>query len=390
MRILFIHNRYLQAGGEDTAVELESDLLKQHDHAVDVLYFGNNRFTSLFSKITGGMQSLYNRNSYRIVTEKINDFKPDLIHTHNLFFEASPSVLYAAAAKKIPVVATLHNYRLICANGLLLRNKMPCELCTQKTFPLQGIRHRCYRSSFTESALVTAITGLHKAKGTWVTKVSKYIALTPFAKEKIITSSLNMPEEQICIKPNFTTDFGEGASARESFFLFAGRITEEKGIKVLLNAFADLPQEKLIIAGDGPDSQSLEQQFKQYPNITFAGRKKKAELIALMKKSKALIFPSVWYEGLPFTIIEAFSTGTPVLASGIGAMKSLITDGYNGFHFTPGSSNDITRCIERFNTANNIAQFYANARTTYLSLYHPGAHYKAIMKIYQEVIDHTT
>jgi glycosyltransferase involved in cell wall biosynthesis len=382
MRILFIHNAYRQYGGEDVAVELETALLKEKGHDVSLVHFTNEG---------GGMaaawNAIYNRASARKARAAIRAFRPDIVHVHNWFFEASPAVLFAAAKEKVPVVMTLHNYRMICANALLLRNNIPCELCVPHTFPLYGVRYKCYRGSAAQSALVTAVTGIHKSRRTWQQKVDRYIVLTAFAGSRFEGSSFNVPPEKMIVKPNFITDPGEGPAQREDFFLFAGRLSKEKGVHILVQAFAGLPAHKLVIVGDGPEKDILQARHATATNITFAGKRTRNELLEMMKRCKALIFPSIWYEGLPFTILEAFATGTPVIASKLGSMSELVTEGYNGSLFTAG---DITALQEKVMTMAQegpaTAAMYHNARQTYLDNYHPEIHYKSIISIYEQTI----
>lgn len=386
MRILFIHNRYQQPGGEERAVLSECLLLQQKGHTAEILYFDTEQTNSISEKMKQAMRSVFNRRSYNITLQKINAFNPDIIHVHNLFFEASPSVLYAAKKKHIPVVATIHNYRLICSNALLIRNNSICELCVQKTFPLHGVYYKCYRSSALASATVTGITGIYKLLNNWKNNIHTYIFLTEFARKKIVHSSLRLFEQQGTVKPNFTNDRGMGEINRENFFLFAGRISSEKGVDFLLKAFSNMPGEQLYIAGDGPLKQLLQEQYRQFTNIHFKGRLENNDLIELMKKSKALLFPSLWYEGLPVTIAEAFSTGTPVLASKLGAMETMITDSYNGLHFNPGDAEDIKRTVKAFNHFTDKTILYKNARQTYLDFYTPEKHYESIMNIYSKLV----
>lgn len=387
MKILIIHNKYKQFGGEDVAVELESSVLIQNNHEVEILYFDNSPIDSHLSKITAAFRAIYNFSSARKVSKAILKFKPDVIHIHNLFFIASPSILYAASKHKVPVVLTLHNYRLICANALLLRNNKICELCTQKKFPFEGIRYKCYRNSATESALVTSITGIHKLLKTWQNKIHTYITLNEFSRSKLLHSSLNIPAGKMITKPNFVPDPGEGSMQRENFFLFAGRIVKEKGVHVLASAFATMPENKIIIIGDGPEKDLLQEQFRSYPNIFFEGQMEKNMVTEHMKRCKAFICPSIWYEGAPLTIIEAFATGTPVIASKLGSMAESITDGVNGLHFNAGDANDLCAKIRLLiaETENN-SLFYKNARQTYLEKYHAGIHYNAILKIYENAV----
>jgi glycosyltransferase involved in cell wall biosynthesis len=282
---------------------------------------------------------------------------------------------------------TIHNYRLICANALLFRDGQVCELCVQKKFPVSGIRYKCYQDSASASALVTTITGIHKMIGTWKNKVKVFITPTEFVRSKLLNSSLKIPAEKMIAKSHFVRDPGEGNEQREDFFLFAGRIVKEKGVHILLQAFATLPQQKIIIIGDGPGKNTLESEFRSYKNISFIGQMDKLLVKAYMKRCKAFICPSIWYEVVPLTIIEAFAAGTPVIASRLGAMAETVSDSYNGLHFTAGDPNDLKDKIDLFIKETETSKmFYKNARQTYLEKYHPEVHYKAIIDIYKKVM----
>lgn len=388
MKVLFIHNHYKLAGGEDIALKLQQDLFTQKGDDVRVILFDNSEIKNGFPLITG-INSIYNSSSKHKIAREIELFKPDIIHIHNLFFLASPSVLFAAYDSKVPVIFTLHNFRLICCNAFLLRNQSICELCTQKVVPLSGIKYKCYRSSHAQSALVTAITSIHKLIGTWKNKVHTYIALTEFGKAKLFNSSLRLPEGQMVVVPNFVSDPGTGSSSRQDFFLFVGRISPEKGVALLLECFASLPQHTVVIAGEGPEREALERQYGNYPNISFYGQQSKSQVFELMKQTKAMIAPSIWFEGLPFTIIEALSTGTPVIASRLGAMTEIIQDGYNGFHFESGNVEDLKKAVLRFSelAGDKQAGIYRQSRQTYEEKYHPDVYYKSIKSVYAKAID---
>jgi glycosyltransferase involved in cell wall biosynthesis len=385
MRVLFIHNQYRQHGGEDVALELETNLLKERGHDIEVLLFSNET-PSGSAGVWSGINAVYNKGAAKKVRQAIQQFKPDIIHVHNWFFTASPSVFYAAKKERVPVIMTIHNYRFICANALLLRNDRPCELCVDKTWPIHGIRYKCYRNSASQSALVTAITSIHKSLHTWQRKVDNYIVLTPFAKSRLVGSSFKVNPERMIVKPNFIPDPGQGNLPREDFFLFAGRLSASKGVHILLQAFARLSS-RLIIVGEGPEKDMLLQPYASASNITFAGKRSRNELLDMMKRCKAVIFPSLWYEGLPFVILEAFATGTPIIASRLGTMAEVITHGFNGLHFTPGDATELKNAVEVMERAGpEVEQLYGNARQTYLEKYHPGIHYKSIMSIYETTI----
>ena len=387
MKILFIHNRYKQYGGEDVAVELETSILIEKGHEVKTIYFDNTPVQGFFSKLATAIRSVYNFNSAKKISKTILQFKPDVVHIHNLFFIASPSILFAASKHKIPVILTLHNYRLICANALLLRDNKVCELCINKTFPFSGIRYKCYRNSRAETALVTAVTGVHKVINTWKRKVTTFVVSNEFSRNKLLNSSLHLPENKIVAKSNFVADNGQGKEQREEFFLFVGRVAKEKGVHILLETFSELPTQKVVIAGDGPERESLQAQYRSYPNIHFTGNLDKPAVLEMMKRCKALICPSIWYEVTPFTNFEAFSTGTPVIASRLGSMTGTIRDGYDGLHFTAGDAKDLRKKVELFLTqTENNADYYKNARQSYLEKYHPDVHYRSILSIYKNAI----
>lgn len=387
MKILFIHNRYQFQGGEDTALDAQIELLSERGHEVKVVRFDNKKISKNGFPLADGFNAVYNVSSGKHIKDEIDLFKPDVIHIHNIFFLASPSVLYAAHKSRVPVIFTLHNYRLICCNALLLRNHTVCELCTKKTLPLSGIKYKCYRSSHVQSALVTGITSLHKMVGTWKSKVDTYISLTEFGKAKLLDSSLRLPAEQLVVLANFVADPDVDNLPRQKFFLYVGRISPEKGLPVLLDCFASMPDQALVIVGDGPDKTDLENQYKGFPNIRFYGQQSKADVFKLMHQAQAFIFPSIWYEGLPFTIIEAFSVGTPVIASRLGAMAEIVEDGFNGFHFEPGNVQDLARVVTRFADSGEEKQkIYEQAKHTYKEKYHPDVYYKSIMSIYNKAI----
>jgi glycosyltransferase involved in cell wall biosynthesis len=393
LRILFVHNKYLQsAGGEDTTVEAEVRLLTEKGHAVDVLYFNNAGFGgSLLSKIKAGLKTVYNPDSKKQLTTVIRSFKPDIVHVHNFYFQASPAIFDAAAVCKVPIVFTVHNFRLICVNALLLRNNQVCEACVHSFFAWKGVVHKCYHHSAVDSAMVALISASHKLKNTWTKKVDRYITPSAFLRNKLLDSSLKLTDpNKIAVKRNFLPDPGVGPfSEREGYYLFVGRLSEEKGVDFLLRSFASLPGERILVVGDGPQRESLEKSYGIYANISFLGKKERPEVLRLMKSCRALLFPSIWYEGLPVTIIEAFATGTPVIASRLGAMEEMIIHGNNGLLFEKESAEAITDAIHKMNELIVIKDdsLYRNARSVFMSTYSPEVCYDEVMKIYTAEIE---
>jgi glycosyltransferase involved in cell wall biosynthesis len=235
--------------------------------------------------------------------------------------------------------------------------------------------------------MVTAITGFHKISGLWEKGIHRYIILTSFSKNIFLNSSLSIAESQITIKPNFVADVGAAEMPRHDHYLFVGRISMEKGLEVLLKAFSNQTR-TLYIIGDGPEKAALERLYQHQSNIRFLGSQSGEQVIEQLKTCRAMVFPSLWYEGLPFSIIEAFATGTPVIASKLGAMQELITHEYNGLLFKAGDAIQLNNCLDHFEEILND-DMYKNARQTYLQHYTAEKHYRSIMNIYNEVIEQT-
>lgn len=385
MKILILHNRYKMPGGEDSVLDSEVELLIEKGNMVETLIWDNKDISTFSDKIKTGIFSVYNPYSADVLRKKIIDFNPEIIHVHNFFPRISPSSFFVADKMNIPVVMTLHNYRLICSNSILWTRGSVCEKCTGRVVPFSGIRLRCYRNSFFQTSNVTAVTSFHKVAGTWRKKVDRYITLTNFQKNKVMNSSLKLDVKKMAVKPNFISDYGDGIKKRDDFFLYIGRLSEEKGIGTLLESQKFFPY-KLKIVGDGNLKPLVEKEVKSNKNLEFPGYMGKEHVIDLMKRSKALIFPSEWYEGFPVVIAEAFSTGTPVITTDIGSQAEIVKDGISGLHFRtsdPADLADKVKLIEK----KGMKKLYENARKTYLENYTPEINYKILMKIYKEAID---
>jgi len=284
MRILLLHNRYKYAGGEDKVFESEGELLSNHNHEVERLVFDNSLIETGLDKIMSGINGIYNLRSANVVDKKIKEFKPDIIHVHNFVPLASPSIFYAAKRNKVPVVLTLHNYRLICPSATLYYDHRIYEKSLRSFFPVDAIVKGVYRNSILQTAAIALMTSIHNLIGTWRNKVDKFITLTAFARSKFLESRVNASSDQFMLKPNFIDDPGNGRETREDFFLFVGRLSEEKGIRVLLNAFksSDL---NLVIIGDGPMRAEVESVVKERKNIQHLGFQPKAVIMDNLKRA---------------------------------------------------------------------------------------------------------
>lgn len=387
MRILLVHNRYQNVGGEDLAVKDERDLFVTRGHAVDLLEADNAEIVGFNRKTKTAVKTIYSACSRRSMTAKIASFQPDLVHIHNFFPLLSPSIYYACRRAGVPAVQTLHNYRLICPSALLLRDGRVCEDCVGKLVPWPGVVHACYRGSYAGSAVVAATLAAHRAFGTWKNVVNAYIARTNFSREKLVEGGL--PRTKIGIIPSFASDPGSSGNGTGGFALFAGRLSLEKGMATLLSAWDLLRNSplNLKVVGDGPLREEAAHRMAA-GRVEYLGQVSRQDVQRLMRDAAFLVFPSVCYENFPLSIVEAFASGTPVVASRLGAMAEIVEDGRTGLHFRPGDPEDLASKVGwLMSHPTELAQMRREARAEYLSKYTPERNYQLIMDLYARVID---
>src|SRR5690606_21017073 len=293
MRILLIHNLYQQAGGEDTVFNEEAALLEKNGNVVEKLVFDNREIRTSIDKLLAGLFMIYNPKSAKRIRKKVQEFKPDVIHVHNFVPLASPAVFFVANEFHIPVVMTLHNFRMLCPSATLFYNNKIYERSIGRTFPMHAILHGVYRNSRFQTFGLVLMMAIHKWMNTWRKRVTRYIALTRFAVSKFEQGKLGIAPEQMVVKPNFVQDFGVGNSEREPFVLYVGRLSEEKGVRTLAEACkdADFP---VTIIGDGPLRPLIEKCVANNPNIRYLGFQKRPDIIATLKRCTAPVLPSVW------------------------------------------------------------------------------------------------
>lgn len=386
MKILLIHNRYKLPGGEDGVFKTEAELLEGFGHQVESIMFDNTGIKTMWDKCLSALSLLYNTASAKVITKKIESFRPDVIHVHNFVPLVSPAVFFVANKYKIPVILTLHNFRLLCPSATLFYKNFVYEKSLKSFFPFDAVVKGVYRNSVLETFLLASMICWHHLIGTWKTKVDFYIALTSFAKSKFVGARMGLPSEKILVKPNSVQDYGMGTQRRHNHFLFVGRLVEEKGLRTLLQA-TWLSNFRLIIIGEGPMQDEVIEHTKKNPNVVYLGPQNKSTVISHMKACAGLIFPSIWYEGLPLTMIEAFSAGTPVIATNHGSMKELIQHGVNGLLFEPGKERDLVRKIEDITLERvDVGAISENARATYLRYFTPERNYNLLLTIYNKAI----
>lgn len=388
MKVLLLHNRYQIAGGEDVVVQTEKALLKANGHDVTLLETNNDNIVGPLEKAKAATNAIYSRSSKQLVRAEVASFLPDLVHVHNFFPLLSPSVYYACREAGVPVVQTLHNYRLLCPSqgGIFLRKGEVCEDCLGKFFPWPGIVHSCYRNSKAGTTVHAMMLSLHRGLQTWTTMVDVYIALTEFARQKFIQGGL--PAEKIVVKPNFAYPDPSQGKGQGGYALFVGRLSPEKGLETLLTAWERIGRRMpLKIVGDGPLADMVASATQKLKGVEWLGRQPKEQVLALMKEAQVLVFPSIWYEGFPMVIVEAYAVGLPVIASDLGSTSSLIDHGRTGLHFRPSDPEDLAAKVEWTLThPAELAQMRRKARSEFDSKYTAERNYQMLMDIYERVL----
>ena len=387
MRILFVHNFYQQAGGEDQVFLAEKDLMKEHGHEVHSYTVNNDNINSLWTKINTTINLSYSTKSKKNFSIALKKINPDIVHCHNFFPRLTPSIFDACLDENIPAILTLHNYRLVCPSVYLSKNNKPWELSIKKN-PYWAVPYKVYQNSFIGTAAIAYMINYHKKRKTWQKKLDHIITLTKFAKNKFIESGFS-PNNMV-VKPNFISDPLKENNTRGQFALFIGRLSQEKGIEFLLESWKEIDF-PLKIVGDGPMMGNLKLQGN---NVEFLGKIPNKSVKTLLQKAQFLVFPSQWYEGFPMVLVEAMACGTPVLVTNIGSMQEIITDELNGLHFELGNQKQFIEKVHQLMKDESLCQFLGdNGRRAYLEKYTPDVNYQQLISIYQDSISnygHTT
>lgn len=381
MRILQLHTPYRQPGGEDAVVRAERAVLEQAGHKVHQHIEDNPGSPIRAAAALAG--SLWNPLSARRVIDAVDMARPDVAHVHNTWFASSPSVLSALRRRQIPVVMTVHNYRLVCVNGLFLRDGAPCEKCLDHS-PWPAVRHRCYRNSAATSAVAAAGIAVHRKLDTWSRFVHRFIVLTEFARGRLVRAGI--PSQRLVQGSNFVEDFGPRSTApsESRAVLFVGRLSPEKGVHVLLDAWraAACRGLRLDVIGDGPDRARLE---KNAPSgVTFLGRQPAAEVTDRLLRARALVIPSVWYEGQPVTALEGLAAGTPLMLSDIGGLPEVLAGGQGGWICPANRSDALAQRLKLLADDHAVDAQGAHARQRYLDAFTPSAAVTRLEAVYAE------
>lgn len=386
--ILIVHNYYQIPGGEDTVVENEKKMLEKRGHKV-VFYSRNNselEQTSIFHKLSLPFTTVFNVRTYFDIKRIIKKYKIEIVHVHNTLTLISPAVYYAALSMNIPVVQTIHNFRLLCPGATLYREGHICEECID--FNLKcAVKHNCYRNNKLQTLACVINTYFHRMTGIY--RKINYICLTEFNKEKLLR--LNKPSkkklvnpDKVYIKPNFT--YQGVAHKGNDYYLFIGRIEDIKGIKIVIDAFSKLPQYQLKIAGTGTKLEYYKKYAEKLENVEFLGFIDSREsLNKAISKACALIVSSQWYETFGMVIIEAYSNHVPVISGDIGNIGILVEDGVTGYKFKYNSVENLINTIKKFENNLNSETLSNNAFDKYENDFSEEKNYKMLLDIYNSL-----
>ncbi|MDF5730697.1 MAG: glycosyltransferase [Rhizonema sp. PD38] len=386
MKIIQVHNAYQHVGGEEVVVAAEYEMLNQYGHEIQQWIVENSGIghVNTLTKAKIAFQSIWSSDSYQQIRKKLQDFLPDIVHVHNTIPLISPSVYAACQDVGVPVVHTLHNYKLICPGAYLYKNGQVCEDCVGKQIPYPGITHGCYRDSPSQTAVAVAGLTTHRLRGTYKNDVDIYIALTRFARQKFIEAGL--PAEKIAVKPNFVTSDIDIGNHSGGYALFVGKLVQYKGIETLLKAWHLLNETiPLKIVGQGPLEILLKSNLPN--NVEYLGRLAREKVVTLMQNASLLIFPSEWYEGFPMTVTEAFATGLPVIGSNIGGITEIVKEGYSGWNFTPQDAQDLAHTVQKaWSDTTELQRRGLLARKQYEDHYSLEKNYQMMMNIYETAV----
>jgi glycosyltransferase involved in cell wall biosynthesis len=392
MKILLVHNFYRSASpsGENQVFETEKNLLLQHGHEVDEFtrHSDEIRSAGVMGTLKGAMATPYNPFMARAIQKKVELFEPNVVHVHNTFPLISPAIFHAIGYKAARVI-TLHNYRLLCPAAIPMRNGKVCTDCLDIRSVWPSIQHGCYRNSRIATLPLAANVALHSALGTWQNEVDAFIALTDFQRTTMVAAGL--PGDRVHVKPNFFPGNPPVVPwvERGEYAVFVGRLSAEKGVQSLVNAWiawgSDAPE--LRIVGDGPLRTELEKTAAG-SSIRILGQLPSDEAVREIAHARLQLLPSEWFEGFPMVVREAFAVGTPSAVSNLGPLPSIVSSGFNGLVFEPANPQSLLATVRQaWQTPGMLEQLGKGARESFEKHYTEDTNYACLMEIYEAAIE---
>jgi glycosyltransferase involved in cell wall biosynthesis len=388
VKIALVHNAYQQAGGEDSVFEQERKMLENAGDQV-IPYTRTNWDTDGYKglrRISLAKRTIWASDTRQEFLELLRREKPEVVHVHNTFVMISPSIYSACVEAGVPVVQTLHNYRLLCPTGTFFRDGKLCEECLKSSL-WRGIEHSCYHDSYSATAVVASMLAYHRMRGTWKREISSFVALSQFARQKFIEGGL--PGEKIFVKPNFVSPDPGARTGVGDYALFVGRLSPEKGLRTIMGAWSKLSLPvPLVIIGGGPDLEELRvTAAREKLPIEFKGQLPRAQTLAAINSARFTIIPSEWYETFCLAIAESFACSTPVICSRMGVMQELVDDHRTGLHFNPADPIDLASKVEwAWNHSGEMRDMGITARKEYEAKYTAEKNYPQLMEIYRRAV----
>lgn len=381
MKILQVHNIYIGKTGEEAVVEEERKVLEKNGHEV-IQFIKDNSELRAYSKLKR-LKMYLSLHSSKVMAAELEALmgqeKPDVCHVHNTFPLITPIVYKVCKSIGIPVVQTLHNYKMVCTNSLLFRDGEVCEKCLNKSL-YNSIKYKCYRDSYLATAAQASVIQHHRNSGTWNHLIDRYICLTEFQRDKVVSGE-GVPEAKTVIKPNFLSETAS-ETVREDFFLFVGRVNDSKGLQDLLYLFRRNTKSNFVVIGKSDDANILE----GFKNVNYLGEQDREVVLDHMRRCKAVIFPSKYYEGMPIVILEAFSHKKPVISRNTGAMTSMIDDKVNGLKYE--NEEALVEAVGLMESNPRLTvQLGDQAYQAYQEKYSEEIGYQNLIKVYSEVLN---
>jgi glycosyltransferase involved in cell wall biosynthesis len=389
MKIALVHNTYQLPGGEDVIVTQECDILRSAGHRVIEYRRSNDDVVdrTLIHQIRLAQRVVWSNDTFHKFRALLRQEKPDVVHVHNTFVMISPSIYWACAEEQIPVVQTLHNFRLFCPIGTFLRDGKICEECTEHSL-LRSVAYGCYHGSRFATGAAALMLAAHRWAGTWTDKIDCYIAVSQFARKKFEQGGL--PSEKLVVKPHFVYPDPGPRSCSGDYAVFVGRFTAEKGLATLLDAWKRIKTSvPLVIVGDGPLREALEVQASQCESshIIFRGQLSRDETLTTIKGAKVLVCASECYEQGPATVLEAYACGVPVIAPRLGPLTEVVHNEETGLLFRAGDSADLAQTIDwALGHQERLQRMGQRARAKFEANYTGEQNYVRLMEIYERVI----
>lgn len=383
MRIAIFHNRYVYRGGEDSVVDTEAELLRKSGHDVRLFTVDNRDAIegSPLGAVRAGLHARWNPEIHRRVGEFASRESIEVGHVHNFFPLLSPAVHAALSERGIPVVQTLHNYRLLCANGMFLRQERACEDCVVRG-PWNAVRHGCYRGSRLQTAVWADHTATHRRRRTWQDHVDCFTVPSAFAREKLLAADL--PPERVVVKPNSVPDPGAPPTPGQGA-VFVGRLAREKGVHLLIEAWREMSGTSLNIVGTGPEEARLRAQAAGVAGVRFLGELDGGGVISAVQAAAFTVVPSIWYENFPVSLAEAMACGRPSVAASPSALDEFVEHGRTGLRFQSGSICSLAAaCAEMIRDPARTTSMGREARSDYEDRLTPEACTKALLDVYAQ------